>query len=297
MSAMRIRRFQPGQIFQWLSCGWRLFRLRSPEALRPAAVFSLAALLLLKIPVLGNVLFLLFLPTFLASYFQQAHRVAMTGSAPPTSIKGTPAYMLWGRELQQTLLGAWSKTENIFPLILFGGALVVLGLVAMFLFNAIGGQAVVSQHEFFELTAMQMVWLLLAYGVVALLWAVIAGMTMWSLPMLTLRDMDLDDALRWGMRGFTRNVGAMVIFMLLLAAAGLLPGAIAKLWWPFWHHIVQWLLLTFFSALFGFGGYCSYRLVFADIEERTERPSPPRPMGPNPPPPPGVTPKPGPRRS
>ncbi len=295
MSTIKIRRFQPGQIFQWLSCGLRLFLLRSPEALRPAAVFSLAAFLLLKIPVLGNVLFLLFLPTLLASYFQHAHRIALVGGAPRTIDKGAPAYVLWGRELYQALLGAWSKTENIFPLILIGGAMVILGLVAMFLFTVIGGQAVVSPYKFFDLTAMLMVQLLLAYGVIALFWAVIAGMTLWSLPMLTLRDMELDDALRWGMRGFTRNVGVMVTFVLLLAAAGLVPGAIAKLWLPFWHPIVQWLMLTLFAALFGFSGYCSYRLVFADVEERAQRPAPPGPpMGPNPP---GVAPRPGPRRS
>lgn len=277
MSAIKIRRFRPGQIFQWLSCGSRLLGLRPLEALRPAAIFSLATLLLLKIPLLGNVLFLLILPTLLASYFQLAHQTALSGDAPRASEKGTPPYLRWSRELQQALLGAWSKTENIFPLILIGAAMVVLGIVAMFLFNTVGGQAVVSQKKFFELTTMFMIQLLLAYGVAALFWAFIAGTTMWSLPTLTIRDRELGDALRWGVRGFTRNIGAVMTFMLLLAALGLLPGAITKLWLPFWSYIVQWLLLTLFAALFGFSGYCSYRLVFAEVEERAPRPVPPRP--------------------
>jgi len=296
VSEIRIRRFSPGQSLKWVSCGWRLLRRRPLEAFLPAAVFALVALLVLKIPVLGNVLLLLLLPTLVASYFLQAHLIALTGSGPRPSGRGVPVYLRWGRELRQALFGSWTKTENIFPLILVGIVMVLLGLIAMFLFTAVGGQGVVSPYKFFDLTPLLMAQVLMAYGAVALLWALVAGMVLWSLPMLVLRDMELGDALRWGMRGFTRNIGSMLVFVLLLATV-LLPGALTKPWWPIAHHVVQWLMLTITAVLFGFGAYCSYRLVFADVEERAERPAPARPpTGTKPASPPRAVP-PAPRRS
>jgi len=296
VSDIRIRRFQSGQIFQWISCGLRLLRRRPLAALRPTAVLALAILLLLKIPVLGNVIVLLLLPTLIASYLLHAHLIAHSGSAPRPGNQDTPVYLRWGRELKQALFGAWSKTENIFPLILIGIVMVVLGLLALFLFTVVGGQGVVSPYKFFDLTAKLMGQVLLAYGVVALLWAVVGGMVLWSLPMLVLRDMELGDAVHWGIRGFTRNVGAALLFVLVLATL-LLPGAVAKLWLPLGQYLVQWLMLTLSAALFGFSAYCSYRLVFADAEPAARPAAPRPPTGPKPPSAPAMAPKPGPRRS
>ena len=82
MSGLRIRSFRPGQVTQWLACGWRLWRRRPLEAVLPAAVFALAVLVLRAIPVLGDIVLLLLLPSVLTSYVLHVHVIALTGTAP-----------------------------------------------------------------------------------------------------------------------------------------------------------------------------------------------------------------------
>jgi hypothetical protein len=141
-----------------------------------------------------------------------------------------------------------------------------------------------------------MIQVLLAYGVVSLFWAVIAGMGVWSLPLLILRDMELGDALRWSLRGFKHNAAATIVFALLFAAC-LWPGLLVQPWLPTFFHVVQWLLLAFSSALFGFSAYCSYRLVFAETESAARPAAPRPPMGQIPPSTSGSIPKLGSRTS
>ena len=68
VSELRIRSFRPGQVTQWLACGWRLWRRRPLEVMLPAAVFALAVLMLRAIPGLGAITLLLLLPSGLASH-------------------------------------------------------------------------------------------------------------------------------------------------------------------------------------------------------------------------------------
>jgi hypothetical protein len=275
VSQFRIRSFQPGQLSQWLSCGWRLLRRRPLEAMRPAAAFALGLLLLRAIPVIGDVVLLLLLPSVIASYALHLHLIALTGTAPrPRRRGGPPAYRRWGRELRDALFGAWTKHENIFPLILVGLVLGALGLVIQVLFSEVAGQAAVSPYGFFELTTAQMVRLLLAYGAGAVLWIVVMTLLLWTLPLFVLRDVVLLEALGWNLRALFRN--AVIVLLLLGAlATGLVPATLLKLWSPIAHVAVQWLSLTLLAALFGCSAYCSYRLVLADAE------SAPRPAAPS----------------
>jgi hypothetical protein len=262
---IRIRRFGPAQVFQWLSCGWRLLRRRPLPALRPSAAFALLALLLVNIPVVGTVLLLLLLPTILASFIVHAHLGTLPGGSTRNDSGGAPPYVRWGRELRHALFGASSKTVNLFSLAFVGIAMVLLGLVFLVLFRTIGGQSALGAPTFFELTTGQMIRVVLAYVFITPLWAVVSGMLLWSLPLLILRDLELRDALQWGLRGFVRNRGAAIVFPLLFAAC-LWPGLLVKLWVPVLSPLVQWLLLTVASALFGYSAYCSYRLVYAEAK-------------------------------
>jgi hypothetical protein len=290
VSELRIRSFRPGQVTQWLSCGWRLMRRRPLEALRPALAFATAVLLLRAIPVFGDILLLLLLPSVFVSYTLHVHLIALTGNAPRARRSGgPPAYVRWGRELRQALFGAWSKTENIFPLILIGLVLVVLGLLIHVLFNQVGGQAVVSPYGFFELSIEQMIRLPLAYAVGALLWSVAMTMLLWMLPLFVLRDMALAEAFGWSLRGLLSNV-AVVLLLTLVCAAGLVPAMFIKPFSLIGQVTALWLSLTVLAALFAFSVYCSYRLVFADAE------SAPRPAAPAPGARPRPVPPPGPRR-
>ena len=291
MSGLRIRSFQPGQVTQWLACGWRLWRRRPPlEALLPTAVFALAVLVLRAIPVLGDIVLLMLLPSVLASYALHVHLIALTGTAPrAVRSGGAPAYERWVRELHQALFGVWSKTENIFPLILVGLVLVVFGLVIHVLFSQVAGQAAVSPYGFFELSPEQMTRLMLGYGLAALLWIGVMVLLLWTLPLFALRDMVLLDAVAWNVRAFFSNAVA-VLLLLLVLAAGLVPAMLLKPWSLIGQVVALWLSLTLLAALFVCSAYCSYRLVFAAD-------TPPRPAAP---PPPGARPRPtppGPRRS
>lgn len=281
MSQFRIRSFAPGQLSQWLSCGWRLLRRRPLEALRPVAVFAVAVLALRLIPVIGDIAVLLLLPSVVASYTLHVHLIALTGNAPPRRSGGAAFYQVWGRELRQALFGAWSKHENIFPLILIGLVLVVLGLIVHLLFNQVGGQATVSPYGFFELPAMQMLRLVAAYIVAAVLWIVIAACVLWALPLFVLRDVVLLDAMAWSVRAFFSNALVLVLLLALLAVA-LVPAQLIKPWSPVAHVIAQWLSLTLLAAYFGFCHYCSFRLVFADSEKQPPRPAAPPPPAPSP---------------
>jgi len=292
VGGLRIRSFRPGQVTQWFTCGWRLWRRRPLEAVLPAAVFALAVLVLRAIPVLGDIVLLMLLPSVLASYALHVHVIALTGTAPRAIRSGgAPAYQRWARELRQALFGVWSKTENIFPLILIGLVLVVFGLVIHVLFSQVAGQAAVSPYGFFELSPEQMIRLLLGYGLAALLWIGVMVLLLWTVPLFALRDMVLLDAVAWNVRAFFSNTVAVMLLLLVLAA-GLLPAMLLKPWSPIGQLVALWLSLTLLATLFGFSAYCSYRLVFA-----ADAPAP-RPAAP--PPPPGARPHPappGPRRS
>ncbi|MCK7513765.1 MAG: hypothetical protein MZV70_63635 [Desulfobacterales bacterium] len=80
MSELRIRSFNVAQALQWFTCGLRLWRRRPREATVPVAVFALLVLALRAIPVLGDVLLLLILPSVVTSYLIHVHVLANTRS-------------------------------------------------------------------------------------------------------------------------------------------------------------------------------------------------------------------------
>lgn len=266
MSSFRIRPFRAGQALQWFSCGWRLWRRRPLLLLAPAAAFALAVLFLRAIPVIGDVVLLLILPSVATSYLMQVDILARTGAAPrPSRGRGRAALDQWLRELRQALFGAWIDTRNVFPLLLVGFVLVVLGLIALALFTAVGGQAVVSPYGFFDLSAGQMLRLLLAYGLIGLFWLAVVLLLQWTLPLFAIRDMALAGALALNLQALARNSSAALLYLLLLAAV-FLPGAVLRLWSPLASMVALWLCTTVVATLFGVGGYCSFRLVFADAQ-------------------------------
>jgi hypothetical protein len=275
MGGFRIRPFRARQALQWFPCGWRLWRRRPMELLAPAAVFALAAILLREIPVIGDVLLLLILPSVATSYLIQVDIIARTGVAPTRKgAKGLAALDSWLRALRQTLFGAWADGRNVFPLLLVGFVLVVLGLIALALFTAIGGQAVVSPYGFFDLGIGQMLRLLLAYGVIGLFWLVVVALLQWTVPLFAIRDLALADALWINLRALARNSAAALLYLALMAAV-FLPGAALKLWSPMASIVALWVCTVVVTVMFGVCGYCSFRLVFAEVQPS----APPQPAG------------------
>lgn len=273
MSKLRIRSFRVRQALQWLPCGLRLWRRQMLAPFISAAVFMLAVLLLRRLPALGDVLLLLLLPTVFTSFVIQAHLAASTKRTEPHRAKNPQelAREIW-RDVRQILFGAWSVSANIFPLLVAGIVLVVVGLLAHALLYAVGGQAVVSPYGFFELPAMQMVLLLLAYAVVALFWAAVTLLLFWTLPLFALRDLVLVDALWLNLRALRDNALPLLAYLLAFAA-GLAPLVAFRLLSPLAGFLAVWLGGAVLAALFGFSAYCSFRLVFATETESGPRPS------------------------
>lgn len=269
----RIRRFEAGQAVQWLTCGWRLWRRRPLEASAPAAAFALAALLLRALPIIGDVLLLLVLPTALTSYAIHVHVLAHTAAAKPAvARRGRAALDHWGQLLRQALFGAWSNSQNVFPLLLLGVVLVVIGLIVYSLLAAVGGQAVVSPYGFYELGPDQMTRFLLAYAVAGGVWLGVAALLLWVLPLFAVRDVALVNALGLNLQALARNAGAVLVFLLLLTAL-LLPGILLRPWSVPASLLTQWLGVTLLMLAAGFGGYCSFRLVFAEAESPAKAPA------------------------
>lgn len=262
----RLRTFRAGQAVQWLACGWRLWRRRPLDASAPAAAFALAALLLRALPIIGDVLLLLVLPTVLTSYAIHVHVLAHTAAAPKAARRrGRAALDHWARQLGQALFGAWSHSPNVFPLLLLGVVLVTIGLIVYSLLSGIGGQAVVSPYGFYELSPDQMARFLLAYAVAGAIWLGAAVLLLWVLPLFAVRDVALMDAVVLNLQALARNIGAVLVF-LLLPTALLLPAILLRPWSPFASVLALWVGVTLLMLAAGFGGYCSFRLVFADAE-------------------------------
>ena len=273
VSTLRIRSFQIEQALQWLPCGLRLWRRQMLATFISAVVFMFVALLLRRLPALGDVLLLLLLPTVFTSFVAQAHRIAGTKPARASRPKNTQqlAQEIW-RDVRQTLFGAWSDSANVFPLIVAGIVLVILGLIAHALLYAVGGQAVVSPYDFFDLPAMQMVRLPVAYATVALFWILVALLLFWTLPLFVLRDQSLVDALWLNLRALRNNVVPLMVYLLVFAA-GLAPLTMFKLWSPVAGFLALWSGGAVLAALFGFSAYCSFRLVFAEDADSEPRPA------------------------
>ena len=273
VSSLRIRSFQIEQALQWLPCGLRLWRRQMLATFISAVVFMFVALLLRRLPALGDVLLLLLLPTVFTSFVAQAHRIAGTKPIRASRPKNTQqlAQEIW-RDVRQTLFGAWSDSANVFPLIVAGIVLVILGLIAHALLYAVGGQAVVSPYDFFDLPAMQMVRLPVAYATVALFWILVALLLFWTLPLFVLRDQSLVDALWLNLRALRNNVVPLMVYLLVFAA-GLAPLTMFKLWSPVAGFLALWSGGAVLAVLFGFSAYCSFRLVFAEDAESGPRPA------------------------
>ena len=283
VSTLRIRSFRIKQALQWLPCGLRLWRRQMLATFISAVVFMLVALLLRRLPAVGDVLLLLLLPTVFASFVAQAHLVASTKQKPAPRAKNVRALAqeIW-RDVRQTLFGAWSATANIFPLVVAGIVLVIVGLIAHALLYAVGGQAVVSPYDYFELPGMQMVRLPLAYAMVALFWVLVTLLLFWTLPLFVLRDQTLVDALWLNLRALRNNVLPLMVYLLVFAA-GLVPLALFRLWSPVAGFLALWSGGAVLAVLFGFSAYCSFRLVFAadaESEPRRDRGPAPRRLQP-----------------
>jgi len=261
---------------QWFSCGWRMWRRQPLAATVPLVVFVSVALLLRWIPVFGDVILMLLLPSVAASVLVHVHVLAQT-----TGHRRSPrTFKSWLTFLRQALFGAWGKAANVYSLILLGFVLVVIGLLGHALVSAVGGQAVVSPYPFLELAPVQMMRFVLGYVLVTVLWLMVSAMLLWTLPLLIIRDLVLSEALLLALRGWRHN-GAAVMSLLLVSTAFLVPAVLLKLWSPPAAILAWWLGSALAAMLLVFSDYCSFRLVFAVAEGKPaaavqSRPAPPR---------------------
>lgn len=275
MQATRIRTFTARQAMQWFSCGWRMWRRQPLAATIPLAVIVPVALLLRWIPVLGDVILLLLLPSMVASVLVQVHIQSQTAGRwrRPKSLAS------WLVFLRQALFGAWGKSANVYSLILIGFVLVVFGLLSYAMVSAVGGQAVVSPYGFLELTPIQMGRFVLAYSLAVVLWLAVMAVLMWAVPLLIIRDLALFEALRLALRGLRHNASAAAT-LLLVSTAALLPAVPLKLWSPLVAILAWWPATTLAALLLVFSDYCSFRLVFAVAEGKPAAAIQPRPLPP-----------------
>jgi len=270
MNHIRIRPFRAGQITQWLSCGYRFWRRRPLGNTLPSAMLAAFMLVLQAIPILGDVALLLLLPSVLSSALLHVHRASKPEAAPTPAARGRvrkpPARErlgAWWKETAQVWFAAWSRQANIFPLLVIGFVLVVLGLLAHVMVSKIGGQSLASPYAFSELNTTQQARLLMAYLSGILFWMAIGMTQIWALPLFVIRDQNLVSAQALGLRAMTQNMGIVAVLFLLLAAL-LVPGMLARIESPLLGMVLLWLGITLLLNMVTFCGYCSYRLVFAE---------------------------------
>ena len=265
----RIRSLTIAQGIQWLSCGLRFWSKRPIDGTLPVAVFMLAAGLLRLLPVLGDVLLLLVLPTVAASYLIHVHGLAAAMSSPrSTSGDARVRFERGLKRIRTALFGAWSKSENIFPLALVGFVLVLVGVIIYAIYTLVGGQGVVSPLGFYELTTTQMLRVVVAHAVASVIWLLVASLLFWTLPLFTIRDVALFNALRLNFQALKRNVQPLVVYLVILVS-GFLPAAILSIESRLAGYLLLWLSGTVIVCLFGFSAYCSFRLVFAETGPST----------------------------
>ena len=267
----RIRTLTVTQGLQWLSCGLRFWSKHPLEGTVPVAVFMFVAGLLRLVPVFGDVLLLLILPTVAASYLIHVNILSAVSARrrPPDDMRVQFERQMKG--IRAALFGAWSKPENIFPLALMGFVLVFVGVLIYALYTLVGGQGVVSPLGFYELTATQMLRVFVARALAVLIWLSVAGMLFWTLPLFTIRDVPLFNALRLNLRTVRHNIRPLAVYLLILAS-GFLPAAIISIESRLAGYLLLWLSGTVIVCLFGFSAYCSFRLVFAE-QAPSPRPS------------------------
>lgn len=271
----RIRTLTIAQGIQWLSCGLRFWSKCPIEGTAPVAVFMLVAGVIRLLPVFGDVLLLLILPTIAASYFIHVHGLATAKSLTQSTSYAQGRFERGLKEIRTALFGALSKQENIFPLALIGFVLVLMGVITYAIYTLVGGQGVVSPLGFYELTMTQMLRVVVAHAVASAIWLLVASLLFWALPLFTIRDVALFNALRLNLQALKRNAKPLAVYLVILAS-GFLPAAILGIESRSAGYLLLWLSGTVIVCLFGFSAYCSFRLVFAEQgpSSRTSNPSP-----------------------
>ena len=267
----RIRTLTIAQGIQWLSCGLRFWSKRPIEGTVPVAVFMLVAGVVRLLPVFGDVLLLLILPTIAASYLIHVHELTAATGAPREASGAARGRFEHGlKGIRTALFGAWSKQENIFPLALIGFVLVLMGVMTYAIYTLVGGQGVVSPLGFYELTVTQMLRVVVAHAVASTIWLLVASLSFWALPLFTIRDVALFSALRLNLQALRRNAKPLAVYLVILAS-GFLPAAILGIESHLAGYFLLWLSGTVIVCLFGFSAYCSFRLVFAEQGPSTQR--------------------------
>ncbi len=247
---------------RWLRCGTRLFQ-RNPWLLTGMGLTAMAVIIALSyVQLIGHLLIALLAPLFLASSYQEIDKITKQKMALPASLAGAAF-----TRSPKALLGAFGDESNminlfIMAILTLGGALLINILV-----HVLAGSSWVSLWSslgFREWFGVLGTWLL-----ALTLYSLLAGLFIYSLPLVFLQHAPLAPALGRSLWASARHpVGLVVILgvMLLPFILGSLAAYLSNIAGIVVRLLVGMIALPVVVA----SAYCSYRTVFSgDSTPRT----------------------------
>lgn len=267
---MRAARLPARAALDWIVCGVQRVRHERERWIGAALVYLLIAVVLHRVPFLGDLVLILLSPFLLGSLLQAAEQEALP---PPVALKRRHWRALMRAYLLQPLRGfgrLFRDQERLLPALMLSilalGGVVLAQIVAYLL---IGGSPVGGLNATSVAIAGRGVWLPLLMTVVLLLYLLLTMALFYSVPLTVLDGRTPSTALFKSFRGCKRNALPLSLFTLaFFLPYAVIVGAFNLSRWL--GYPILFLLGTATLAVFLAAAYCSFQALYRRLPVVTE---------------------------
>lgn len=259
---MRAAKLPARAALDWIVCGVERVRHEREHWIGAALVYLIIAVVLHRVPFLGDLVLILLSPFLLGSLLQAAEQEALP---PPVALKRRYWRALIRAYLLQPLRGfgrLFRDQEHQLPTLMLSilalGGVVLAQIVAYLL---IGGSPVGGLNAASVVVAGRGVWLPLLIAIVLLLYLLLTMALFYSVPLTVLDGRTPPTALFRSFRGCKRNAVPLALFTLVFFLPyAAIAGAFNLSRWL--GYPILFLLGTATLAVFLAAAHCSFQALY-----------------------------------
>jgi hypothetical protein len=225
---MRIRSFTRGQAVEWIKCGRRRSSRNPTFWLLISVVYTIAALAIVQIPILGEFVLILISPLVVGGAVLLME--GLTGSSHEPEPRLTRGKNMLKSHLLQAFAGpgklmadALARPENLLVLLELCVIALGLALVGQILISVIAGSAVLENIQLAQMGFFQAWRLVIAAVAAVAVIFVLSTIFVYAVPLSLLGEVTVIGGVYYGVRAAIQNLRAYAIFTVLLLLPLLVP--------------------------------------------------------------------------